>query len=283
MPNRPSAILIISLLVAALGIMAIFAVNSHPPAVANPDPNSLDVVPMAASGGEPHTDVREAMLRPVPAPAAKAATVTAPLPAAGARSDSNTSTVPPAPSELSAASPRTSASQASPASAAPPSPAPTGPFIVFDGGQTAGGGGWSAPQDSTTLGKADGALVLKGSTTNWWLGAGWNWYNWYGLGDDLSSQTTLSVRMHLVSGDPKEITVHLMDANKQAGSKIGLVKQGMVTMAALRSGWQELSLPLDGLCRGLDRTAVWELDVGLSFANASGSATLLIDDIRFEK
>ena len=161
------------------------------------------------------------------------------------------------------------------------------PLTVYDGEAVAKGGSWAAPEGASlvaaTIKAASGAnhLALAGTATSWWVGGGWNWCSWWGKGSDLSAFSKLSLQLYIAEGPVQELSITLTDVNKKAGGKVDLKAAGICDLATLSAGYREVVVPLDTLCAGIDRSAVWEIGIGAVAGAEKGSLKVYIDDIRF--
>lgn len=161
-------------------------------------------------------------------------------------------------------------------------------LVVFDGKEKKKGQAWADPKDTVTLAVSDAqqyngssALELKARWSNWWAGGGWNWFGWYGPGDDLSQYSNLTFQIKKSSGELKDLFIQLVDTNNKASKQVNIVEAGCV--AAIGGEYVKVTIPLSKFAGEFNNKAIWGINFGILPMAQTGECTLYFAQIEFGK
>lgn len=162
-----------------------------------------------------------------------------------------------------------------------------GSLVVFDGVKNCAGSAWSDPPQITkfvlTETGTDGARLLRfdGEWKDYWAGGGWNWTNWQGPGNDVTSFGFLTVTFRKAEGEQlRDVWVQLADAANKTSPQVKLVESKILN--ALPGEFTTVSIPLTALTGGADLKTVCSLNIGLVPSVASGKGAIEIKSIQFD-
>lgn len=159
-------------------------------------------------------------------------------------------------------------------------------LVVFDGADKKKGQSWADPKDTVVLTVSDAqpfngrsALELKAKWSNWWAGGGWNWFGWYGPGDDLSQYTNLTFQIKKSSGDLKDLFVAFVDTANKASKPVNIIESGCIT--AIGAEYAKVTVPMSKFTGEFNSKAVWGINFGILPQAQAGECTLYFAQIEF--
>lgn len=162
-----------------------------------------------------------------------------------------------------------------------------GSLVVFDGAKNCAGSSWSDPPQITkfalTEAGTDGARLLRfeGEWKDYWAGGGWNWTNWQGPGNDVTSYGSLTVTFRKVEGDQlRDVWFQLADAANKTSPQVKLIEAKL--LETLPGEFTTVSIPLTSLTGGADLKTVCSLNIGFVPSTANGKGAIEISRIQFD-
>jgi len=161
-------------------------------------------------------------------------------------------------------------------------------LVVFDGADKKDGKSWAGPKDTVTFDVSNAqpynnkaALELKAKWSNWWAGGGWNWFGWYGEGNDVSQYANLSFYIKKSSGDLKDLGVNLVDAANKQSKRIKIIESGCIT--SIGAEYAKVTIPMSKFTGDFNSKAIWGTDFGIYPKEQAGECSLYIAQIEFGK